>query len=483
MPLACLGYHTATDRRMRDQGDSAHQKKSDIFGINHALCGMDIPPARGNETTGGYRGTTTSLARRFILVGFRRGIRSLLIVAVVFCAYLAARQGIAAYHFRRGQPDDLREAIRFDPRNPEYPDDLASLTHLYSDSANADLIVALYKTSTRLSPYNSQYWSDLASGYEWAGREKDALDALQHAIDLFPNSPDLNWKLANFYIRQGRLTDGLHSLRAVLMSGEIPSNQVFFLAARATRDDQAIVNEMIPPQGPLLIDYLDYQSEAGNLVAAEHAWKRLLELHLPFALQQALPYIEVLIDRRDLDTLVQTWSDLRERFPSEMGPRITEGNLITNGSFQSDFLNGGLDWRAVPTDGVTVSIDKESEGGHSLEIEFDGSRNENYSGVLQIVPVKPSTKYVFSAIMRGQQITTDSGPRFEILDPDDTSRLFVSGKGLVGSTADSRQELRFSTSPQTRLVVVRIARPPSNRFDNKISGTAWFSDVRLSPEN
>jgi hypothetical protein len=411
------------------------------------------------------------------------GTRSLLVVALFFCAYLATRQGIAAYHFRRGLPNDLRDAIRFDPQNPEYPDALASVTHLYSDSANADLIVGLYKTSTRLSPHNSEYWSDLASGYEWAGQETDALDALERAIELFPNSPELNWKLANFYIRQGRLIPALGGLRAVLMSGEIPDKQVFFLATRAASDDRTILNEMIPPQAPLLIDYIDYQSEAGNVAAAEHAWNRLLELHLPFQLQQALPYLEVLIERRDSDGVARTWSDLRERFPSELGPRITEGNLITNGSFQSDFLNAGLDWRVTPTDGVTVTINKELGGSHSLQIEFDGSRNVDYSGVLQIVPVKPSTKYVFSAIVRTQQITTDSGPRFEIFDPDDTSRLFASGNGLVGSTVDSRQEVRFSTSAQTRFVVVRIARPPSERFANKISGTAWFGDVRLFPEN
>ncbi len=408
--------------------------------------------------------------------------RSLLTIALFFSAYLAARQGIAAYHFRRGQPDDLRDAIRFDPQNPEYPDTLASAIHLYSDSANADLIVRLYKTSTQLSPYNSQYWSDLASGYDWAGREKDTLDALQHAIGLFPNSPELNWKLANFYVRQGHLTAALQSLRTVLMSGQVPSNEIFFLAVRATRDDQAILNEMLPPQAPLLIDYINYQSEAGNIAAAQHAWNRLFELHLPFKLQEALPYLEILIDKRDSETLERTWSDLRERFPSELGPRISEGNLITNGSFQMEFLNGGLDWRVTPTDGVTVSINKEPQGSNSLQIEFDGSRNLDYSGVLQIVPVKPSTKYVFSAIVRAQQITTDSGPRFEIFDPDDTSRLFVSGTSLVGSTAGSRQELQFSTNAHTRFVVVRIARPPSDKFANKVSGTAWFRDVRLSPE-
>jgi len=415
---------------------------------------------------------------------FALGIRICLTIALLFSTYAAIRQGIGAYYFRRGRPEDVQNAIRLDPQDPEYPDASASLIHFYSDGPQADVILQLYETSVRLSPYDARYRVDLGSAYDWAGRPNDALNAFTRALELFPNSPDLYWKFANFQIRQGRILEGLHALRKVLLDGTIPDKQVFVLAARATRDGQAILNEMLPPRAPMLIDYLNYQLEAGRIDAAKQTWGRLVELHQPFAVRQAFPYLDALIERRDLDALATAWGVLCQRFPSEIQPRMTEGNLITNGTFQSGILNGGLDWRITPVEGVNVSFAPQLPEGHpSLRIEFDGTRNFDYAAILQIVPVKPSRKYLFSARFRLDGITTDSGPRFEIFDLDDTSRLFVSTENLVGTTAESEQRLEFSTKPETKLLIVRIARPPSRKFGNKISGVAWIDNVRLSSEN
>ena len=44
------------------------------------------------------------------------------------------------------------------------------------------------------------------------------------------------------------------------------------------------------------------------------------------------------------------------------------------------------------------------------------------------------------------------------------------------------QQIAFKTPPDTRLLVVRIARPASGKFDNKIAGTLWIAQLRLAPE-
>jgi hypothetical protein len=41
--------------------------------------------------------------------------------------------------------------------------------------------------------------------------------------------------------------------------------------------------------------------------------------------------------------------------------------------------------------------------------------------------------------------------------------------------------LDFVTGPKTELLVVRLARLPSRKFDNLISGKVWLDDVRLTP--
>jgi hypothetical protein len=259
---------------------------------------------------------------------------------------------------------------------------------------------------------------------------------------------------------------------------------VFRLALGATRDDRAIL-EMLPFQASVFFDYLDFELEAGNLTAAEQVWLRLLQLKLPFDLRQAFPYLDALIRHREVDSLVAAWSALAGRFPVQISPLVTDSNLVANGSFEHDILNGGLDWRIVPVEGAVVGLDSQDgfEGARALRIEFNGKRNLDYGHVFQYVAVQPKTRYRFSGAIRVQGIATDSGPRFQLFDAFDLGSLSESTENMVGTSGWSWQQLEFETNADTRLLIVRVARPPSNKLDNQISGTVWIDRVSLIPEN
>ncbi|HUJ30717.1 MAG TPA: tetratricopeptide repeat protein [Candidatus Acidoferrum sp.] len=404
------------------------------------------------------------------------------LVLLCFAIYFAARQGVGAWYFRSGQPNDIEAAIRWDPSNPQYPGALANVMHFYADSANAGRIVRLCETAVSLSPYDAHYWADLGSAYDWAGRPEDALRAFERAHALFPNSSDINWRLANFDIRARRISDGLHLLQSVLLAGGVDERQIFSLATRATSDNAAILREMIPARAPFLLDYLDFQVGAGNIDAAQETWKHLLGSKLPFDLPQALPYLDALIQHRDLDAASGTWNELGELFPAKIPKRTPDGNLITNADFALAVLNGGFDWRVNPAEGAAVTVTPPGAAGEmgSLAIEFDGSRNLEYANVLQLVRVQPRTEYQFSAETRTQGITTDCGPRFQVFDIGDMTRLWAT-PNRVGTSDWSRDTLNFRTGANTRLLVVRIERPASSKFDNKISGTIWIRRVALVP--
>ena len=412
---------------------------------------------------------------------FRSAIASSLLIGIALCAYLAARQGIGAWYFRQKSPQAIQAAIGWDPGNPEYFDALGTLTRLYSDSANPWRIIELYKTAVRLSPENAQYWADLGSAYEGAGRTGEALGAFERAAQLFPRSPDINWKLANFYIRAGRVPEGLRTLQKVLLGDAGASPQVFALATSATRDSEAVLNNLLPPRPGVFFDYIDFQDRAGRIKGAQQTWTRLLQLNLAFDLRRALPYLDSLIQQRETAALAQAWSALAARFPDRIHPSELAGDRITNGSFEFEILNGGLDWRVAPVEGVIVSVDSLNrfDGVRSLRIEFDGSRNIVYGETLQYALVEPDSRYELSAHMRVEGITTDSGPRMEVFDPYDTNKLYLYTSGLVGDSEWSLQRIDFKTGPDTRLIVVRVARPASKKLDNRIKGEIWLDQVSL----
>ena len=415
--------------------------------------------------------------------GLRLLLRTFLVCALLYCMYLVTRQAIGAWYFRKKTPQDIQTAIKWDPGNPEYYDALATLTHLYSTANPAD-VVRLSEKAAQLSPYNADYWADLGAAYEWAGRNDDALRAFTRARALFPNSPEINWKAANFYVRTRRTSEALAALQKVLLEDGTKERQAFVLAVNATNDNQQILNEMLPRRAPVILDYLNFQIETGRLEAADQTWAALLELKSPFELAQSFPYLDALIQRRDVDRLTAAWAALCARFPQEVCARKSSPNLITNADFAFALLNGGLDWRVIPVQGAAVSEDPSVgvTGSKSLRIEFNGTQNLEYAHVLQYVPVSPNTVYTFSAYMRAQGITTDSGPRFEVLDAFDPSKLFVSTENVTGTSDWSAHQLEFKTGADTRLLIVKIARPASRKFDNQLAGTIWIARVTLSPK-
>jgi hypothetical protein len=387
---------------------------------------------------------------------------------------------VGAWYFRKGTPKAIQTAMKWDPANSEYYDALGTIDHMYGVGGNSTEIVQLYQTATRLSPHAARFWADLGAGYDWAARSEDALEAFQHAQHLFPNSPEINWKLANFYVRTGKTPEALHALQMVLMEDGMAGRRVFTLAANATRDREAIL-QMLPLQATVFFDYLNFRMERGDVVGAEEVWARILQLNLPFDLREAFPYLDGLIRHKEIGQLAEAWSAVAVRFPGQIRSPVPGSNLVTNGSFEFDILNGGFDWRIIPLEGAVVSLDSADafEGARVLQIKFDGAHNLDYGHVFQYVPVRPNTRYRFSGTIRVQGITTDSGPRFQVFDAYNLGDLLVSTENIVGTSGWSKQSAQFTTKPDTHLLIIRVARPLSSKFDNQIAGIVWVTGVSL----
>ena len=409
--------------------------------------------------------------------------RLLLFVFLLTLMVSTARQGIASWYFRQNRPDALQKAMIWDPANPVYPAALANLVHLYGRSPDPDAVIRLYQTAARLSPFDAGYTADLAQANDWAGRSNVALPLFQRAQQLFPNSPEINWKLSNFYIRAGNTADALPALKKILSSNIIDKNQIFALSDRAGINSETILDKVLLPNVPTYFAYLNFESQRSNFSAAQETWSRLLSLNSPFEPKEAFPFLEALIRSHELDSASQVWSSLISRFPDRIPSPSSPNNLITNANLQADILDGAFDWRVFPVSGVAVNQDSTgpSADARSLRVEFDGTQNLYYGSVLQFVPAQPRTKYTFSAFTRSQAITTDAGVGIQISDGYDTNRILGSTEPLIGTTPWSEQSFSFETPPETRLLIVRIVRSPSQKFDNKIAGAFWLSRVSLMP--
>ncbi|MGH9862839.1 MAG: tetratricopeptide repeat protein [Candidatus Acidiferrales bacterium] len=411
----------------------------------------------------------------------RRILAVVLSLGLVFGIYLAGARAVAQWNFLRDPPEGLQRAISWDSRNPMYYTALARVEERSLQGADPQELIRLYERAVQLSPARARYWADLGGVYEMAGRQQDAQRAYERARELFPNSPDINWQLGNFYLRQGNVDDALPAFQRVLLGNPSLWQTTFDLVWRAGADDNLIFERMMPPEASVYLRCLNYLGEKGRLDAAGQAWKRLLALGQAFEPQAAFPYLDALIREKRVEEMTAVWTALAEHHPQRMA-RGTGSDLMNNGAFENEILNGGLDWRVQPVEGVIVSVDTSTffDGTRSLKLRFDSTSNMDYHNVYQLVPVRPNSFYRFMSYLRVQDITTDSGPRFQVRDAYDPSRLSLLTESMTGTAIWEPQMLEFRAGPETHLLQIRLVRLPSSKIVNQISGLAWADRVSLS---
>ena len=146
-------------------------------------------------------------------------------------------------------------------------------------------------------------------------------------------------------------------------------------------------------------------------------------------------------------------------------------NLVVNGDFSLNVLNGGFDWQYHQSKEVSLALDPtQSHGGHrSLLITFDARKIDD-AGIGQLVPVQPSTGYDFSAYFKADDIQGAGGPRFALQDLYTATTYFTSDEL---KNADFWKEVSgsFTTGPDTRLLLLRIQRDPPGM---PIRGKLWI---------
>ena len=156
--------------------------------------------------------------------------------------------------------------------------------------------------------------------------------------------------------------------------------------------------------------------------------------------------------------------------------------LVFNGGFENDILNGGLDWRLSPGVGMSVEYDTlvHRSGVRSLKMDFNGGANTDLSAPVQFVPVEPEHAYKFHAYLRTESISTDSGIHFEIFDPTRRADVIAKTDGLTRTHLWTGVDAEIHTASDTQFLEVVLRRVPSRLFENKLSGTVWIDDVSLT---
>jgi hypothetical protein len=365
----------------------------------------------------------------------------------------------------------LERAIALEPRDASYQDLLCRF--LLFDRQEAAAAVPLCKRATALNPYQSAYWLHLALAYYGTGAEHEQQDAILKAISVDPTTPDVAWEAANFFLVQGKIPEALHQFSVVIRGDPTMATQSLDLCWRTLHDVSAI-EAILPPEPEIYLQFLRLLTAKSEWAAAHHIWSALLRLNREFDYHHALFYVDALLQERDVAGADRAWEELASR--SVILSRYSQSdNLVLNGDFEEDILNGGFDWHYAVQPGTAVSLDTTQfhSGSRSVLVSYSGIGSD--SGFYEYVPVKPNTQYAVSAWVKSEELQTANGPCISVSDAYN-DKPYTLTQETVGTTVWHRLESSFQTGPETELLAIRFTRDPGNTH---IKGKFWVDEVRL----
>jgi tetratricopeptide (TPR) repeat protein len=404
------------------------------------------------------------------------------LAAGALLSYQAARLWLAYHRIHSTRLEIIERGAALEPGNADAWDLLGRYRQL--DFANADpqQELADYRRAVQDDPLNATFWMNLAGAYEENGDLSAAQSAFERARSVYPLSAEAAWNYGNFLLRHDQDAAGYAEIRHAVESDPKLLTLAISRAWRASHDVTILLDQALPADVDAYVQALNFFASIHQTDAALSVWRRLISLAKPIRLPQSFPFLdELILDDRSADAK-QVWIEALTAagLPHNEPPNHS---LVWNGGFSRDFDNGGLGWRWSASSGASIDFDSAppSYGVRSVRLDFGGGSNLEITEPMQYVPVEPSRTYHFHAYMRTENITTESGMRFSLVDPNHNDAVNALTDNFTGSHNWTALDMEVSTSRETHFLLVRLLRKGSRLFDNRLGGAVWIADVSFVP--
>jgi tetratricopeptide (TPR) repeat protein len=404
------------------------------------------------------------------------------IVAAAWFCYAGAKHEYASRLVRSANPENWERAARVEPDNPDTWYRLGRFRQLDFDHTNFPLAISYYQRAVQLNPPSPYYKLDLASTLEMSGENEEADRYFRAAQESYPISAEVAWKYGNFLLRRQRLPEAYAEIHRAVM---VDSKLIPLAVSRVWHSDpdvHVLLDQVLPDTPKADSEALAFLSDAQEPVAALAVWNRLIAKNTHPEWKTVFALTDLLVAQGRFGEAGTVWRQAVAK-DQNAAQGYADNSLIFDGGFEQDILGGGFGWQQRDVSGADFDFDSEVKhsGSRAARLIFDGTQNLSYEYLYQYVLVSPHTHYRFRGYLRTNQISTDSGVRFEVSDPKDPKRPTLLTPNETGTEPWTLEETDFTTGPNTHLILVRLVRRPSQRLDNQISGTVWADDVSLIP--
>jgi hypothetical protein len=377
----------------------------------------------------------------------------------------------------------LSLAARLWTNNPEPHYHLSLLAFNSLDNADSGEATRQARMATQLGPLWPRYWAQLAWSCESAADTSCADEAVRNLIEVAPMDPDAISLAANYYVTSNRPALALDQFRRLLQIDPGATHDVVRICDAAGYPSAQLEQILLQAGPQVMAAYLTYLVGAGKPQSVQQTWNELVQKAeaggFPLSATLVAPFVDRLVQAGNGAQLDQVRLDLEKLQASRSEP---PGNVIFNPGFEQQPTGDGLDWRLNREERLPVvdfAAGKAHGGQRCLRVDFPVRSNKAYVLVSQFLPLQPNSRYHLSAWVRSEDITSDSGPRLQLVDMSCNDCLNVTTDSLVGTSPWHQITIDFSTGPHTSVGRLDVVRPKSRAVLGDISGTFWLDDVSL----
>jgi hypothetical protein len=311
-------------------------------------------------------------------------------------------------------------------------------------------------------PANPLVWCTYAQVLSVHGETQQAQSAFDHAVSLGPGMSPVLMRAANFDFTHGRRDEAILLSSRILSQTSAFDEILFSYLQRAGVPVRPLLGTAIPTAPRPARAWLGWLCAHGSDQDLCETWawmkrNRLLDE------RSAGEVAWTLWNRASYRTAYALWTDW-----------LGTSELLANTRFDAAPRETPFDWALDSSPSIAVTR------ANGLDVRFAGTENVAFSGVRQFTVVAPG-RYRFSAEVSSDNLTTDQGPFFRIFDPANPSRLNVETGAIEGTVTRSWMSVDFKVTAGTEALAVQLERRPSQRFDNRISGTLHIHQVSLAP--
>lgn len=319
-------------------------------------------------------------------------------------------------------------------------------------------------------------WSDLGEALADAGRMGEARYCFLRAVELAPQSPDIELRAANFLFRAGSAAEALSLGSAALRQTPDFDEMIFRSWIRLAGSVGTMLDTGIGTNPRAASAFFDFLVANGHPADVDQAW-RWLESRGYTTPKQAREWAALLLGTNRPGEAADVWAHHVALDPAQ----YRKSNWIDNPGFERDWLGGGFDWTSADCLGVKITTDNAiaHSGKRSLRLDVTSEENLDFHHFSQKTWLPPG-EYRLEGWVRTSGFTTDQGIGLRVHEPAQEGVLNSFTASVQGTSDWTLVSRDFAVTGGPALVEIQIVRKASWDFDNHPHGTAWVDDIGIT---